>query len=228
MRCSDSRTLFPLRFGRPSSPWYRHRRWWKRSGLPGSWGTLVFMPCSQTPVDPLRLTTRMTVAAGSSCSRRLSPDAASAGASVRTLVNDSPPRGARLLPSANSTASASTTNIDFGAPSHGLSTRCLRLAAFLPAAAVVRPPKTRFRMVVSLVRVGLVTHEVPRKVSACLHSLPPHPGFAWRTVLPTRSASSRCTFGRGVSVSPSNLDAANRRRHLPTVCSVTPTFAATS
>jgi hypothetical protein len=28
--------------------------------------------------------------------------------------------------------------------------------------------------------VGLVTHQVPREVSALSTSLPPHPSFAWR------------------------------------------------
>jgi hypothetical protein len=59
--------------------------------------------------------------------------------------------------------------VPFGAPSHGLFTRCLRLATFLPALAVVRPPKARFQLVVNLGWVGLATHQVPREVTAYLH-----------------------------------------------------------
>jgi hypothetical protein len=68
----------------------------------------------------------------------------------------------------------------FGAQSHGLFTGCLRLATFLPALAVVRPPKARFQLVVNLSWVGLDTHRVPCEVSAFSTSHPPHPGFACR------------------------------------------------
>ena len=70
--------------------------------------------------------------------------------------------------------------IDIGAQSHGLFARCLRLATFLPASAVVRPPKTRFRLVVNPGRVGLATHKVRNEVSAFSTWHPPHPSFAWR------------------------------------------------
>jgi hypothetical protein len=44
--------------------------------------------------------------------------------------------------------------LNFGAQSHGLFARCLRFAAFIPGCPVVRPRKTRFRLVVSLCRTG--------------------------------------------------------------------------
>jgi hypothetical protein len=48
--------------------------------------------------------------------------------------------------------------LNFGAQSHGLFTRCLRLTAVLRAFALVGPPKTRFPLVVSLGEVGLIAH----------------------------------------------------------------------
>src|SRR5690606_9269797 len=48
-----------------------------------------------------------------------------------------------MLPSAKSTASASTMANTFGAQSHGLSARCLRFVALLPGLPVVRSRKTR-------------------------------------------------------------------------------------
>jgi len=47
---------------------------------------------------------------------------------------------------------------DYGAQSHGLFTRCLRLTAVLRAFALVGPPKTCFQLVVNLDWVGLITH----------------------------------------------------------------------
>ena len=88
-----------------------------------------------------------------------------AGASIRTLVLVSLPRGARLLPSAKPKASAPTMHKFRGSitrPVHSLST----LRSFPPSAEVVRPRKTRSRLVVNLGRVGLVTHKVPSEVSA--------------------------------------------------------------
>lgn len=81
-----------------------------------------------------------------------------AGASFLALVTVSPPRGARLLPFTNQKVSAPATKTHFGATRHGLFTRCLRFAAFLPSFPVVRPHKTRFQVVVNLAWVGLVTH----------------------------------------------------------------------
>jgi len=55
------------------------------------------------------------------------------------------------------------------AQSHGLFARCLRFAAFLPGCPVVRPRKTRFRLVVNLCRTGYTPAWVPGEVSARLH-----------------------------------------------------------
>ena len=71
--------------------------------------------------------------------------------------------------------------IDFGAQSHGPFTRCLRFAAFLPAPRSYGHARLAsgwgstfagraFQLARSLVKFPL-----------SLHSLPPHPGFAWRT-----------------------------------------------
>src|SRR5690606_28105961 len=71
--------------------------------------------------------------------------------------------------------------IDFGAQSHGPFTRCLRFAAFLPASRSSGHARLAsgwgstfagraFQLARSLVKFRL-----------SLHSLPPHPGFAWRT-----------------------------------------------
>ena len=48
-------------------------------------------------------------------------------------------------------------DIDIGAQSHGLFTRCLRLTAVLRAFALVGPPKTCFQLVVNLDWAGLIT-----------------------------------------------------------------------
>jgi hypothetical protein len=50
-------------------------------------------------------------------------------------------------------------NLAFEAQSHGLHTRCLRFAAFL-SFRIVRPRKTRFRLVANLCRTGLATRRV--------------------------------------------------------------------
>jgi len=69
----------------------------KRQGLPGSWGSLVYMPCSRTPAGPsCRALARLRAPARRCCLPLLQR---------RRL----PPRY-------------------FGAPSHGLHTRCLRFA----------------------------------------------------------------------------------------------------
>jgi len=59
-----------------------------------------------------------------------------------------------MLPSAKTKGVGFHVALDFGAQSHGLFARCLRFAAFLPGCPVVRPRKTRFRLVVSLCRTG--------------------------------------------------------------------------
>ena len=76
------------------------------------------------------------------------------GASFLSMVAVSPPHGASMLPSAKTKGVGFHVALDFGAQSHGLFARCLRFAAFLPGCPVVRPRKTRFRLVVSLCRTG--------------------------------------------------------------------------
>ena len=57
------------------------------------------------------------------------------------------------------TVKAPAKRASFEAQSHGFSTRCLRLAAPVTRS----PPKTRFRPLAKLYRVGLATHRVPSK-----------------------------------------------------------------
>ena len=64
----------------------------------------------------------------------------------------------------------------FGAQSHGPPTRCLRFAARVAPA----PRKTRFRLVASFAGRGL-NPQGPLVRFPLSTSLPPHPGFAWRT-----------------------------------------------
>ncbi len=61
----------------------------------------------------------------------------------------------------------------FGARSHGLQTRCLRFASRITPTT----RKTRFRLVASLDRAGLITCGIPKKVSGVFYILPPSPGF---------------------------------------------------
>ncbi len=61
----------------------------------------------------------------------------------------------------------------FGARPHGLQTRCLRFASRIAPAT----RKTRFRLVASLDRAGLITCGIPKKVSGVFYILPPSPGF---------------------------------------------------
>ncbi len=82
-----------------------------------------------------------------------------------------------MRPSAQMTASAPTTSNSFEALSHGLPTRCLRLAA-----RVTPPPrKTRFRLPTSFTGRDWLPAGFQRKVSAST-SHPPFPGFTWRTI----------------------------------------------
>jgi hypothetical protein len=110
MGCSDSRTFFQPRVGCPFATRYRRCSRRKRSDIPGFWGTFVLMPCSQTPVSPLRL----TFEDDRRCGELLLPTVFTStpqrpvGASIHIMVTVSPPRGARLLPSANANASALT------------------------------------------------------------------------------------------------------------------------
>ena len=61
----------------------------------------------------------------------------------------------------------------------GLHTRLARSLCTLHAVGYPPPCNTRFRLVASLGRVGVVTHRVAMKVSALvmLHWLPPSPSF---------------------------------------------------
>jgi hypothetical protein len=76
------------------------------------------------------------------------------------------------------TTSASTVFSTLGAHSRGLRAPCVRFAA-----PVARTPRnTRFRLVASLCRAGLVTRRDAQRVSefTARASHPPSPGFAWR------------------------------------------------
>jgi hypothetical protein len=58
-------------------------------------------------------------------------------------------------------SSRRSSTISHSACSNEPSTICLRFAAFLPAFAVVRPRKTRFRLVANLYRTGVTTPQGP-------------------------------------------------------------------
>ena len=78
----------------------------------------------------------------------------------------------------------------FGAPSHGLRTRCLRFASSgYPAAAQDSLPAAG-----QLCRAGLATRWVPHRVSERLTSHPPCPGLAWRTIIRARAGSPRAAL----------------------------------
>jgi hypothetical protein len=80
---------------------------------------------------------------------------------------------------------------DFGAQSHGPLTRCLRFAGRVTPA----PRKTRFRPLAKLCRTGLVTRRVSSK--GFRYTLPPFPGFAWRTSVSSIKQTMRCPAGSG-------------------------------
>ncbi len=76
---------------------------------------------------------------------------------------------------------------NFGAQSHGLSTRCLRFVGRVTPV----PRKTRFRLVANLYRAGFVPAGSHRKVSEYVSTYhPPFPGFAWRNARPLLRAVS--------------------------------------
>ncbi len=99
--------------------------------------------------------------------------------------------GTSMLPSASMTASASTPEA-FGALSRSLRAPCVRFAA-----PVARTPRnTRFRLVASPCRAGLVTRRDAQRVSefTARASHPPSPGFAWRnTTFDNSSAGTGTT-----------------------------------
>jgi hypothetical protein len=70
---------------------------------------------------------------------------------IPILVAVSPPRGASAWPPRQERPRAPYVEINFGAQSRGLSTRCLRFAARIAAG----PRKTRFRLVANLCRADL-------------------------------------------------------------------------
>jgi hypothetical protein len=82
-----------------------------------------------------------------------------------------------VLPSVVSTTSALVTP-----PFRGSITRPARSLSTLRSRRRRRPRKTRFRLVANLGRAGLTPAGFHREVSASItSSLPPHPGFSWRT-----------------------------------------------
>ena len=79
---------------------------------------------------------------------------------------------ASMLSSTNWKASTPTTNINFGAQSHGLPTRCLRFAGWITPP----PRKTRFRMAGQPCPGGSGYPLGPTERFQVVH--PPSPGFA--------------------------------------------------
>src|SRR3990172_2462233 len=74
---------------------------------------------------------------------------------------------------------------NFGAPSHGLDTRCLRFAEWIAPP----PRKTRFRLLARLCREGFTPPGLLRKVSKLLPtSLPPSSSFVAQCVCFSLSA----------------------------------------
>ena len=113
----------------------------------------------------------MTTDTGSSCSRRLSPRRSTrrAGASVRILVTDSPPRGARLLPSDSVTSSAPTLIFVSGLNHTACSLAVYASRLSFSPTGIVQPRKTRFRLVVNLCRAGLAPARSLVKFPRYLH-----------------------------------------------------------
>ena len=151
---------------------------WKRRDLPGSWGTLRAHALLSDPGGMRALTLEDDFSSG----ELLFP---AAFAVRRCLI---PALGRWLAASRHAHFAFRLHNgvgfhvmIYLGAQSHGLFARCLRFAAFLPGAPVVRPRKTRLRLVVTPYRAGSASRWVPYEVSGPSTSLPPHPGLAWRT-----------------------------------------------
>jgi hypothetical protein len=118
------------------------------------------MPCSQTPVSPLRLTFEdgrrygelLLPTVFTSTPQRL------VGASIHIMVTCLAASWRSVVAFRETKCVGSHDELNFGAQSHGLFTRCLRFAAFLPGCPVVRPRKTHFQLVVNLGWVGLATH----------------------------------------------------------------------
>jgi hypothetical protein len=141
----------------------------RRRDLPGSWGTLVYMPCSgPTPVGPL-------------CQ------------AIRALPYSLAPRC--CLPHIQKRRLPLRTN--FGAQSHGLHTRCLRFAAAVTDVHARLAsdwwPTLAGR---DLNPLGSIARF---QLWFATSSHPPRPSFAWRTGcagLPVRGAALRCWGSR--------------------------------
>ena len=187
MGCSDSPSPIPLHTVRHVALRYRRLRDGHDgvSQVPG--GPSRSCPALRPRWNPRALTKRTTLSRGVAVRWRLSP-LSSASVLPRSLSRRLAARW--ILPSAKMTASASTMANTFGAQSHGLSARCLRFPAFLPGLPVVRPRKTRLPAGGQPLLHRLISGSGPREVSASSTSLPPHPGFAWRTIVPWRGWSS--------------------------------------
>jgi hypothetical protein len=116
---------------------------------------VVRLPCSQTPVGPPRLAFEDDRLAGSCCFGLPAFVPRSTPRSLFTL-----PRGASVPPPVFGTPRAPDNSIPFRGsitrPSHSLST----LRNFPLPAGIVRPRKTRFRLLARLYRAGLVTRRV--------------------------------------------------------------------
>jgi hypothetical protein len=95
--------------------------------------------------------------------------------------------GASVLPSAATTTSAPTTTT-FGAPSHGLLTRCLRFVTTITRGHA----RLASGCWPSFAGRGWLPAGFPRKVSELVTSHPPCPGLSWRTVA-LGSAPQRAT-----------------------------------
>jgi len=111
------------------------------------------------------------------------------GASFLRMVAVSPPRGASMLPSARSKTSASTMH-----KFRGSITRPVRSLSTLRSFPSRLPGRTDTQDSLPAggqpLPHGLAPAWVPGEVSASSTSLPPHPGFAWRTGLPIPSPIS--------------------------------------
>jgi hypothetical protein len=168
LRCSDSSTpptrSLCSRVG--FAPKERRRR-----GLPGSWGTLPCMPCSQTPVGP-----QCPWPFG------LRPTSAPFGVAFRSIDNV-----------------GSDDNCPFEAQSHGLHARCLRFAAtvarYFPTATQDSLPAGGHLAGRDSNPLG---SDVRFRLST---SRPPHPGLAWRTDSRQSTVDSPRSDGEAASTS---------------------------
>jgi hypothetical protein len=107
----------------------------------------------------------------------------------------------------------------FGAQSHSPLPRCLRFAAWVTPS----PRKTRFRLAASFAGQGLnLQGSSVRFLRSPISSLPPHPGFAWRTLSSVRRA---CRLPPGVLPGHGEPLALVWRAFPRPPCPLTPTLA---